>query len=380
MRFCHGGHFTIANEVSHQEIEMKRNTRRLLTSLTCAFGIALTAASPVSAQQAVPMLTCPMGCGHVQTNTVLAAQMARADSNIMPAAQETPGFMYNIRVMAEESRWATTIFGTEDMVLQAAFQGGTPELERYVPEAIPIRFRLLYGHGHASQGKFFVTTNPEIKTIDDLKGKRIAIGLPTQSDWGMAAELILEHGHGINHDNTEIRTVGPAVLTQQLIDGHVDAALVALLTSHDRDVWWTGALTSRLEASGVDLYYLATTQEVVDGINDKLNMSLTTAIVPAGTLPNQTSDFLTPVNRIYEAAHETFPEEIAYEITMAAANFGKQFREQGLGFWRLWSPANMVAGLTEENVHPGAKRAFEELGWWESHTDYEPMTYPDSTQ
>lgn len=357
---------------------MRHRTKKLLSSLACASALLVSATSATHAQTTVPMLTCPLGCGHVQTNTVLAAQMARAGSDIMPAAQETPGFMYNIRVMAEERRWATSVFGTEDMVLQAAIQGGKPEFERYVPEPIDIKFKLLYGLGHVAQGKFFVTTNPDIKSIDDLKGKSIAIGLPTQSDWGMAAELILEHGHGINHDNTEIRNVGPAVLTQQLIDGHVDAALVALLTSQDRDVWWTGALTSRLEAAGDKLYYLSTTQEVVDSINEKLNMSLTTAMVPAGTLPHLDKEFLTPVNRAYEAVHENFPEEIAYEITMAAAEHGPRFRDQGLGFWRLWSPDNMVAGLTEENVHPGSRRALEELGFWDNHKNFPPMTYPES--
>ena len=356
---------------------MKHRTKNLLSSLACASALLVAGTTVASAQTTVPMLTCPLGCGHVQTNTVLAAAMARAGSDIMPAAQETPGFMYNIRVMAEERRWGTTVFGTEDMVLQAAVQGGIPELARYVPERIDIKFKLLYGHGHAAQGKFFVTTNPDIKSIDDLKGKRIAIGLPTQSDWGMAAELILEHGHGINAENTEIRTVGPQVLTQQLIDGHVDAALMALLTNQDRTVWWTGALTSRLEAAGAKLYYLDTTQEVVDTINEKLNMSLTTAMVPAGTLPHLDREMLTPVNRVYEAAHEIFPEEIAYELTMAAAEHGPRFSEQGLGFWRLWSPSGMIAGLTEENVHPGAKRAFVELGWWDNHKNFPPMLYPE---
>ena len=36
----------------------------------------------------------------------------------------------------------------------------------------------------------------------------------------------------------------------------------------------------------------------------------------------------------------------------------------------------MLDGLTEENTHPGAVRAFKELGIWDSREDSVPVTYP----
>ncbi|MCB1547238.1 MAG: hypothetical protein KDJ41_05290, partial [Hyphomicrobiaceae bacterium] len=44
--------------------------------------------------------------------------------------------------------------------------------------------------------------------------------------------------------------------------------------------------------------------------------------------------------------------------------------------WRIWSPELMLHGLSEENVHPGAKRAYVELGWWDKHKKFPPVTYP----
>ena len=38
--------------------------------------------------------------------------------------------------------------------------------------------------------------------------------------------------------------------------------------------------------------------------------------------------------------------------------------------WKIWSPELMVAGLSDENVHPGAKKAFVELGWWDRAKKY----------
>ncbi len=328
------------------------------------------------AEEIIPMLACPLGCGAVETNTVLAARMARAGSEVLPAAQETPGFMYNIRAMAQEQRWTNTVFGTEDTVIQAAFQGGREELAKFMPQHIPIKFKLLYGEGGVAQGKFFVTFDPDISSIDDLKGKRISIGLPTQSDWGMAAALLLEFGYGITEENSDLHFVSPSVMTQELIDGTTDAALTALLTNADESIWWTNDLTSKLDASGKGLKYLGVTQEAIDAVNEKFNMTLGKVTVPAGSMPGQDEEFDAGINRIYEAVHPDFPEEIAYQLVMAVHEHGPELRESGQGWWKFWSESNMLAGLTDETAHPGAIRAYKELGLWEKRKDFPPVTYP----
>ncbi len=343
-----------------------------------ALSAAAFVSTQASAQTVVPMLTCPLGCGVVQTQTVLAAQMARSNASILPAAQETPGYMYNVRAMAEEARWGKTVFGTEDIVIQAALRGGRPAVEKFMPVEVPIRFKLLYGDGMVAHGKYFVTLDPEIKSIEDLKGKRVSIGLPTQSDWGMAASLLLEHRYGITAENTEIRHVTPSVMTQELIDGNTDACLLPLVTNADGDVWWTADLTSKIEASGQKMYYLGVDQAAVDAVKEKTGISMVTVTVPAGTLPHQDSPFVAGISRAYEAVHPDFPEEVAYELVKSVVEHGPKLRETGQGFWKWWSKTNMVAGLSEENAHPGAIRAYKEMGMWEARNDYPPVTYPEA--
>ena len=358
-------------------------TKRMRTLITSTLYMALAAIplmalqpAPARAETVVPMLACPLGCGIVQTQTVLAAQMARGGSDVLPAAQETPGFMYNVRAMAQERRWKTTVFGTEDTVIQAAFQGGSGDLKPFVPKAIPIKFKLLYGEGLVAQGKFFVTFDPDIKSIADLKGKRVSVGLTTQSDWGMSAMLLLKQGYGITPENTDIRHVTPPVMTQQLIDGNTDAILVALITNSDGNVWWTNDLTSKLAASGKTIHYLPVTSEAIDKVNKAYNMTLLKLKVPAGTLPDQKEEFLVGANRIYEAVHPDFPADVAYKLVMGVAKYGPKLKDTGQGLWKFWSPANMVAGLTEENTNAGAIKAYKELGWWEKRKDFDPVTYP----
>ena len=360
---------------------MSKRLSASIRSIAVAAAVAVLPLTVSPAAQAqgtiVPMLTCPLGCGIPETYTALAAQMARANSDVLPAAQETPGYMYNVRAMAEESRWKKAAFGTEDTVIQAAFQGGTPELKKNIPEAIPIKFQLLYGEGMVAQGRFFITFDPNIKSIADLKGKRISIGLPTQSDWGMSAELLLEHAYGITEENSDIRHVTPPVMTQQLIDGNTDAALLALITNADGSIWWTGGLTSKLAASGKQLRYLSISQEALDTINKKFSFTWILGKVPPNTLPNQNKEVLVGLNRLYQAVHPQFPEDVAYKLVKSVAEFGPKLRESGIGLWKFWSIDGMVAGLTEENAHPGAIKAFKELGWWERRAKYPPMTYPE---
>jgi len=351
------------------------NIRSLVSAATIAAGVVT--GSTATSEEVIPMLACPLGCGMVSTNTVLAARMARDESDILPAAQETPGFMYNVRAMAEEARWKTTVFGTEDTVIQAAFQGGREGLEKFMPQAVPIKFKLLFGIGGVAHGKFFITLDPSIKSIEDLKGKRVSLGLPTQSDWGMAASLLLEYGYGITDENTDIRNVTPPVMTQELIDGTTDAALVALLTNADNDLWWTNDLASKIEASGKEITYLGVTEEAIDAVNEEFGMTLIKANVPAGSMPGQKEDFIAGVNRAYNAVHPEFPEDKAYKLVMAVHKHGPALRDTGTGFWKFWSEATMIDGLSEETAHPGAIKAYKELGIWDRAADFSPVKYPE---
>ena len=63
-------------------------------------------------------------------------------------------------------------------------------------------------------------------------------------------------------------------------------------------------------------------------------------------------------------------------VVMAVAKMAPKLRE--LHFqWKMWSPELMLAGLSDDNVHPGAKKAYVELGWWDKTKNFPAMTYPE---
>lgn len=354
---------------------------RNLALVATAGVLLLDAGAPSKAQQQVgppvivPILSCPFGCGVIEMNTILGNAMSRGGERLIVSAQETPGYMYNVQEMAKESRWKETIFGTEDGVIQLALQGGTPELKEFLPKPNPIRFKLLHGEAYWGQGKFFITTDPEIRTVEDMKGKQVSLGLRTQSDWGVFARLILEHGYGITPDNTEIRHMTPAALTQQLIDGTTDVITSAYGTNTEGSYHFISGPLRQLEASGRDLHYIGIDQEAIDRANKKLGLTFVTRMIKAGTLPRQEKDFLMAFVRGYKAVHPAFPEDVAYEFVMATHKYAKDLRDAHPLFNKM-TEQTMVDGLTEENTHPGAIRALKEIGIWDDRKKYTPVTYP----
>lgn len=343
-----------------------------------AAALALAAASfgAAKAQDTIPLLLCPFGCGPTEADTILMNQLIRDGSPVLLLPQETPGYMYNIREMAQSPhRWTTTVFSTEDTIIQVAFRGGEGTMDEFLPEPITIPWRLLYGEAWWGQGKFLATFDCSLESMADLKGKRISLGLRGQSDWGVFSRLFLEGLYDITPDNTDIRHMTPAQLTQQLIDGVTDAAVVPIGAEPLLTEFIIPGTVRQLEATGNRICYLGVTPEEVERMNEIWEATWVHVELPPNTLPHQDEPLGVGFNRAFKAVHETFDEERAYNLVMGIADIGPRLRDLH-ALWAIWSPELMTCGLSEENAHPGAVRAYKELGWWDLTEDCPPMTYP----
>ena len=326
--------------------------------------------------ETVTILRCPLGRGIIEEDTILASFVAKEHPWLVLQPQETPGYIYNIREMAQNKpRWKTTLFGTEDTIIQLGVHGG-PALQEFLPDPIKIKWKLLFGEAWWTQGMWFVTLDPKLKSIADLKGKRVGLGLRAQSDWGMDARIFLEVGYGITPQNADIRHLGPVAATEALLDGKVDASVMGMGTDPYGKNWHIAAPIRLLEASGRKLYYLGMDKEAVEKVNQKYGTTYMTITVPGGTLPQRSESLVVGVDRGYTASHPDFPEHLAYEVVKMVAKLAPRM-EKIAALWKLSSPELMVNGLTEENAHPGAIRAYKELGWWELRKKFRPVTYPE---
>jgi len=344
----------------------------VLCALSLPFGNIFAANNPTT----VPVLVAPFGAGPLAGDTILMNQMIQAGQPVVLLPQETPGYIYNIREMSNPKNWKTTLFNTEDTLIQLAFKGGSDELKEFLPKQIQIKFKLLYCEAWWGGGKVFITHNPEINDVSEFKGKRISIGLRSQSDWGVYPRLFFEYGYGITQANSDIRHLTPVALSQQLIDGVTDVAAGSFGTEPSRSRWVIQQVSRKIEAAGKAVHYIGIEKSVIKKMNAKFGTTWVAIELPAGTFPGQIMPISTAINRGYKAAHDSFPNELAYKTIMAIAKLGPRMK-QFHPIWEMWSPELMLSGLTEENVHPGAKRAYIDLGWWASRNRSAPVTYPE---
>ncbi|MCY4467187.1 MAG: hypothetical protein OXC08_00585, partial [Thiotrichales bacterium] len=71
-------------------MKFKRTIRNsALAALAAAATLGGTTAA--KAQDIVAILTCPMGCGVMEGNTIFGTLMAKGGESLIVAAQETPG-------------------------------------------------------------------------------------------------------------------------------------------------------------------------------------------------------------------------------------------------------------------------------------------------
>lgn len=349
----------------------------LFAALGFLASIALLAGLAPDAQAKKPdivtILVCPLGCGPLEGDTILGGLIARKDPSLILRAQETPGYVYNLREMGQNKRrWKNTVFGIEDDMLNFAPLGGKGPFKEFFPKPIKTKFMLLYGEAWWTQGHWWVTFDPKLKTIADLKGKKLGIGLRTQSDWGMNARMDLEYGYGITPENTKIYYLGPAKEVEELLDGKVDAIVMGMGAEPSLKQWLIAGPMRNLEASGRKLYYIGMEPAVIKKLNKKFGTSYMAITVPPGTLPNQTKPLIVGADRGYKACEASFPDALAYKLVMAVAKYGPQMAKLH-GLWKIWSPELMVGGLTEKNAHPGAIKAYKELGWWKLRTSSPPV-------
>ncbi len=340
--------------------------------------LALFSTIPNAAEKTitVPVLAAPFNAGPLVGDTILMNQMIQEKLPVVLIPQETPGYIYNIREMNNPNNWQTTIFNTEDTIMQLAFSGGSKELKEFLPKQIKIKFKLLYCEAWWGGGKIYISYDPKIKSISDFKNKRVSIGLRTQSDWGLYPRLFFEHGYGLNKKNTEIRHLTPTVLAQQLLDGVTDVGAGSFGTEPGLNHWLVPEVVRKVESAGKKMNYIGIDADVIEKLNNKFGTTWLPIVLPAGTLPYQDQALATAINRGYKAAHPSFPEDVAYKIIMSVAKMGPKMKQYH-PIWNMWSKKLMLSGLTDENVHPGAKRAYIELGWWDKRNLEYPVTYPD---
>jgi len=335
--------------------------------------------APVFAEETkIKVLVCPEGCGPWQVDLAMSELLKASGAKFKYTPVATNGYLDNLNQFGSDpSLWKSAIFANNDDTMSFVPKGGTHPFTEFIPSAVNEQFKLLYGFYWGVTGHFFITTNRQIKKIAELKGKRIGLGIKGQSDWGMNPTLDLEYGYGITKDNSDLKYLGPKKLAAALYAGEVDAIVAALGTDTTGESWLPSSIFKQLRKGG-KVYYLGHSADKIAQIESRLDAKYIPLTIPSYTLPFQKQAINTFADRDYKFAHHTFPEKLAYELVIRAAEYGPKLLYKGK--WKTWSAEMMVGGLSEKNAHPGAIRAFKELGWWDKRTNSAAVNLPNSTK
>jgi TRAP transporter TAXI family solute receptor len=207
----------------------------------------------------------------------------------------------------------------------------------------------------ASFQQFAVLASSNIRSIKDLKDKRIAPGHRGGGD-DLSTRRILE-AYGITYDS--IRKAGGTVSFVQvqemgmgLRDGVYDFGNFAGNAPHAvlQDV----QTTKRLRLLSVDAehekkilakypYYAFDT-------------------VPAGTFKGQKKPARLMLNTAVLIVHKSLPDGFVYELTKLLIEKGTEIRKSLAFIDRLNPPSRAVAGLRPDMMHPAAVRYFKKIG------------------
>lgn len=259
------------------------------------------------------------------------------------SAPSTAGSTYNIGQICE----GELDFGVAQSDWQYhAFNGTNPDRVNPCP-----KLRAVFSV-HAEPYQIIAGEGSDIQSWSDLEGKRFNIGNPGSGQRGTTEELM--EGHGWTTDNFAVAS--ELTSTEQstaLCDGNIDAYGYTVGVPNAG----VSVATDGCGAYIVDLGEDEVAKKLVDE-NDYY--AFTT--IPKGTYSTTDEDVTTFGVLATFVTSEDVPEDVVYEVTRAVFENLDDFRSLHPAFANL-SPETMVKDGLSADLHPGAKKYYDEKGW-----------------
>ena len=208
--------------------------------------------------------------------------------------------------------------------------------------------------GHYSIGQIAVPADSDIKTIADLKGKRVAIGVPGSGVRHVVGNGLIQLG-GVTLDDIQIISVNQDQGTEALQDGTADAA-----------VYSGGILVSGLLnlSQSMDVRILSIPEDSIAGM-EKTNPAMAAAMkyvtIPAGTSRGQTEDVLTAGFITAFTVNKDVSDDAVYSILEAIYQHSDELEEVSTSGAEYTLEEGLGKGCTI-TPHPGSVKWFADHG------------------
>lgn len=189
-----------------------------------------------------------------------------------------------------------------------------------------------------------------IKTVTDLKGKRVNIGNPGSGQRFNAEEVLAIYGIDQERD---IRAEGlqQHEASRALVDRKIDAFFYTV-----------GNPSAAIEepAQSIDMVMIPLDHPDIKKLAEERPYYVFTAI-PAGTYRGVDYDVPTYAVTATVITHENVPDEVVYDMVKTVFERLEDLKKSHAAF-RYLDPKQMLEGLSAP-FHPGAVKYYKEKGW-----------------
>ncbi len=188
----------------------------------------------------------------------------------------------------------------------------------------------------------------DIKSVNDLKGKRVNIGNPGSGQRGNAEDVL--RLYGLNKDkDIQVEGLQQSEASRALIDHKIDAFFYTVGNP-------SAAIKSPAHVAGIRI--IPINSEAVKKFVAERPYYVMTAI-PANTYKGVTEAVETYAVKATLVTSEEVPEQVVYDLTKTVFTHLDGLRAAHAAFKHL-QPAQMQKGLSA-SLHPGAERYFKEV-------------------
>jgi len=269
------------------------------------------------------------------------AVVIQKTTDLRCAAESTGASVENCRLVGAKESDMGMVMGS---IAYKAIQGEQPFEKKFPLVAL---FQMYPAPEH-----IVTLSGKGIKSVKDLKGKKVSIDVPGSGCAVMAKAILEEHGFNLERDLT-IAHLSQSESVQALKDGVVDAVFFNFA--------YPGAAVLDLAATR-DILLIPIEAAMADKIVKKYPYYVKITI-PAKTYPKADYDVLCLGDSNVLIANKQMEDEVAYKVVKAI------FENVDKGKWALIHIHPIASQLTPKNavispieLHPGAIRYFKEVG------------------
>lgn len=286
--------------------------------------------------------TAPPGGAFFVVGTALAEVLgaAGADRNWQVTAEGTSGSQENIRRLAQDE----LDFALSNSAITYFAVRGTEGWDRQYPVQTVMTL--------APNVALFITkADSSIKTIADLKGKRVVIG-PAGAGFEHFVKPILE-AHGVRYEDFSPLNATQAASVDMLTDGSADAIFIGGAIP-------TASITQA--AATMDLHFIPFDEAARTTLAADY-LFFAPATIPADTYRGQTTEFAgLDVGSMHLITSANQDDDTVYAVTKMLWEQREQVVQKHPA-GRAINPRNAIRD-TGTTFHPGAIRFYREIGIW----------------